>query len=39
MPKNINNRQKPITKRDFMAALIKASAPIKPKSSPKQSKT
>ena len=40
MPKTIDNRQKMITKRDFMSALNKVSRKIdKPKSSPKQSKT
>ncbi len=36
MPKTIDNRQRIITKRDFMADLKKV---CKPKVSPKQSKT
>ena len=40
MAKQINNRQKMFTKRDFMADLKKVSRKVKEaKSSPKQSKT
>ena len=40
MPKTVNNRQRIITKRDFMADLDKVTRKIdKPKSYPKPSRT